>query len=36
MQHLKAYWEAAKQGGLFFFLMLWMAWVFVSRQKWLM
>jgi len=36
MQRLKELMEAAKQGGLFFFLMLWMAWVFVSRQKWLM
>ncbi len=25
MQHLKLFREAAKQGGLFFFLMLWMA-----------
>jgi len=32
---LQASREAAKTGGLFFVLMVWMAWLFLSRQKWL-
>ncbi len=35
LQALQALKEAAKTGGLFFVLMLWMAWLFLSRQKWL-
>jgi hypothetical protein len=36
MQYLNALREAAKTGGLFFSLTVWMAWLVISRQKWLM
>jgi hypothetical protein len=35
LKSLQALREAAKTGGLFFVLMLWMGWLFLSRQKWL-
>lgn len=38
MQVLKSLYaikEAAKTGGLFFLLILWMTWIFLSRQRWL-
>jgi hypothetical protein len=35
MQRWKPFLQAAKTGGLFFCLTLWMAWVVVSRHKWL-
>jgi len=28
--------EAAKTGGLFFVLMVWMGWLILTRQKWLL
>lgn len=35
VQALKALKGAAKTGGLFFSLMLWMTWLLLSRQKWM-
>jgi hypothetical protein len=32
---IHAFKEAAKTGGLFFLLIVWMSWLFLSRQKWL-
>jgi len=36
LKALQASKEVAKTGGLFFILILWMTWLFLSRQKWLM
>jgi hypothetical protein len=35
MQSLKSFKEAAETGGLFFYLAVWMFWLVVSRQKWM-
>lgn len=35
MKYLQQLIEAAKTGGLFFCLAIWMAWLLISRQRWL-
>jgi hypothetical protein len=35
MKHLKAFREAAKQGGLSFLFFLWTLWVLLTSQRWL-
>jgi hypothetical protein len=35
MKYLKAFREAAKQGGLSFLFALWTLWTFLTTQRWL-